>query len=393
MLKRRSFWIVLAVLLVAAAIGVNFTKKRNQSARLATPAVTAPAPLEFLATDITTVQPRDLRQMLRLSGSLRAVNQAAVKAKVSGEVREVLVREGEAVKVGQLLIKMDTSEFQARAEQAKGSLLAAQAQLEIATKTRDNNKALLEKGFISKTAFDNAQSQFNIAHANVESARGALDVAQKLLNDTIIRAPISGLVSSRTVQPGEKVSADNRLLELIDLNKLEMEAAAPASDIMNIALGQEVQVRIEGLADPLPGKVVRINPSTQTGSRSILTYIQVDNPKGVLRSGMFGEAQLTLAKKSGVLTVPQSAVQNEAANPYVYAIENDRLVQKPIVPGLRGDDGQGGAIEIIAGLDSGAHIIRNNLGILRPGTPVRFARAPEPPAAPVAGAAIKADVQ
>lgn len=393
MLKRRTFWIVLVALLVAAAIGANFSKPRSQSMKSSTPVVTAPAPLEFLATDIATVEPRDLRQMLRLSGSLRAVNQAAVKAKVPGEVREVLVREGEAVKAGQVVIRMDTSEYRSRVEQAKGSQLAARGQLEIATKTRDNNKALLEKGFISKTAFDNAESQFNIAQANLESAKGALDVAQKLLNDTVIRAPISGLISSRTIQPGEKVSADNRLLDVVDLNKLEMEAAVPASDITNIALGQEVQVRIEGLADPLSGKVVRINPSTQAGSRSIMTYIQVDNPKGVLRSGMFGEAQLTLAKKSGVLTVPQSAVQSEAANPYVYAIENDRLVQKPIVPGLRGDDGRGGAVEIISGLDNGAQIVRTNLGSLRSGTPVRIARAPDLPAAPVAGAGTKAGAQ
>ena len=393
MLTRRSFWIVLLVLLAAAAIGFNFVKKRNQAAQSAPSTVAAVASLEFLASDITMVQPRDLRQMLRLSGSLRAVNQAAVKAKVPGEVREVLVREGEAVKAGQVLIKMDTSEYLARAEQARGAMQAARGQLDIAAKTRDNNKALLDKGFISKTAFDNAASQFSIAQANVESAKGALDVAQKLLNDTVIRAPISGLVSSRTIQPGEKVSADNRLLEVVDLNKLEMEAAVPASDILNIALGQEVQVRIEGLAEPLPGKVVRINPSTQAGSRSILTYIQIDNPNGVLRAGMFGEAQLTLAKKSGVLTVPQSALQSEALNPYVYAIENDRLVQKPIVPGLRGDDGQGGAVEVVSGLDSGAQVVRNNLGSLRPGTPVRFARAPDSAPAPVAGAAVKAGVQ
>lgn len=393
MLKRRTFWIVLVAVLVAVAIGFNISSKRKQSAQSSASAVTTPAPLEFLATDIATVQPRDLRQILRLSGSLRAVNQAAVKAKVPGEVREVLVREGEAVKAGQVLIKMDTSEYQSRVEQAKGSQLAARGQLDIATKTRDNNKALLEKGFISKTAFDNAESQFNIARANLESAKSALDVSQKLLNDTVIRAPISGLVSSRTIQPGEKVSADNRLLDVVDLNKLEMEAAVPASDIMNVALGQEVQVNIEGLADPLPGKVVRINPSTQTGSRSILTYIQVDNPKGVLRSGMFGEALLTLAKKSGVLTVPQSAVQSESANPYVYAIESERLVQKSIVPGLRGDDGRGGAVEIITGLENGAQIVRNNLGSLRPGTSVRIIKAPDTPAAPVAGAGAKAGPQ
>ena len=378
MLKRRTFWIALVVLLLAAGVGATALKKRNAPAK---PLAPVAATLEFLSTDVSEIKPRDLRQILQLSGSLRAVNQAAVKARLAGEVREVLVREGEAVKAGQVLIKMDVSEYQARVEQAKGALAAVRGQVEIATKARDNNKALLAKGFISKTAFDNAESQYNIAQANVESAKGALDVAQKSLGDTVIRAPISGLISSRTVQPGEKVSADNRLLDVVDLNKLEMEAAVPTSDIMSIVLGQEVQVKVDGLRDVLPGKVVRINPSTQAGSRSILVYIQVDNPQGILRTGMFGEAQLTLAKKSDVLTVPLSAVQNEATNPYVYAIENRKLTQKFVTLGLKGDDGEGGAVEIVKGLDNGAQIVKSNLGNLPIGTAVKFAKPASPPAA------------
>lgn len=375
MLKRRAFWIVLVIMLLVAG-GGTAVLKRNPPGKSTVPAAAAPAELEFLPTDVTEVKPRDLRQILRLSGSLRAVNQAAVKARVAGEVREVLVREGETVKAGQVLVKMDTSEYRARMEQARGALLAARGQLEIAAKTRDNNKALLAKGFISKTAFDNAESQFDIAQANVESAKGALDVAQKSLNDTVIRAPISGLVSSRSVQPGEKVSADNRLLDVVDLQKMEMEAAVPTSDIMTIAPGQEVLVKVEGLTEPLSGKVVRINPSIQAGSRSVPVYIQVDNPQGRLRAGMFGEAQLTLAKKAGVLTLPQSAVQGEVNSPYVYAIENGRLARKPVTLGIKGNDGEGDAVEVVKGLETGAQIVNGNLGRLEPGTAVRFAKTP-----------------
>ena len=323
MLRRRTFWIVLTVCLLVAGVAGAMLKKQNRPA--AGLSNTAMAVLEFLPTDITQVKTRDLRQLLPLSGSLRAVNQVSVKAKVAGEVREVLVREGEAVKAGQVLVRMDANEYQARVDQARGSLMAARGQLDMATKTRDNNKALLNQGFISRNAFDNADSQFEIARANVESAQGALDVAQKALADTVIRAPISGLVSSRAVQPGEKVSADNRLLDVVDLAQMEMEAAVPAADIMSVALGQEVQVKIEGIPAPLAGKVMRINPATQAGSRSIMVYVQIDNPQNALRVGMFGEAHLTIAKKAGVLTVPQSAIQNDAGNTYVYAIESGKF--------------------------------------------------------------------
>ncbi|RZI41405.1 efflux RND transporter periplasmic adaptor subunit [Herbaspirillum sp. HC18] len=387
MLKRRSFWIILVVCLLVAGMAGAVLKKRSASpAAVIQSAGQLPAVMEFLQTDVTTVKARDLRQLMPLTGSLRAVNQATVKAKVAGEVREVLVREGEAVKAGQVLVKMDTSDYTARVDQAKGALQAARSQLDIATKTRDNNKALLEKNFISKTAFDNAESQFEIARANVESARGALDVAQKALADTVIQAPISGLVSVRAVQPGEKVSPDNRLLDVVDLRQMELEAAVPAGDISNVALGQEVQVKVEGMPRPLTGKVVRINPATQAGSRSIMAYIQIDNPQGALRVGMFGEAQLTVAKRAGVISVPQAAVQQEAGRTFVYVIENGKLAQKPVTLGMAGDDGEGPAVEIAQGVDSGAQIVKANLGILRPGTPVKFARA-EAPASTAAASA------
>ena len=374
MLKRRSFWIVLAIGLLVAGIASGVLKKQKPAA--ATPTIAqAPAVMEFLSSDVTQVQVRDLRRLLPLTGSLRAFHQASVKAKVAGEVREVLVREGEAVKAGQILIRMDASDYQARLAQAQGSLAAARGQLDIATKARDNNKALLDKGFISKNAFDNADSQFAIARANVDSARGALEVAQKALADTVIRAPISGLVSSRSVQPGEKVSADNRLLDVVDLAQMELEAAVPAADIMHVALGQEVQVKVEGMPQPFTGKVVRINPATQAGSRSIMTYIQIDNPQGALRVGMFAEAQLTTEKKASVLTVPQSAIRSDAGHAFVYAIEDSKLVQKPVTLGASGNDGDGNAVEIVQGLDGGAQIVRTNLGNLRAGTTVKFAQA------------------
>jgi membrane fusion protein, multidrug efflux system len=394
MLKRRPFWIVLVLLLLAAGVAAAMLKKKetvpNASASASaspTAAAQQPQAMEFLPSDITTAQQRDLRQQLPLTGALRAVNQASVKARVGGEVRDVLVREGEAVKAGQVVVRMDAGDYQARVEQARGALLAARGQLDIAVKARDNNKALLEKGFISKNAVDNATSQFEIARANVESAQAALDVAQKALSDTVIKTPISGLVSSRTVQPGEKVSPDNRLLDVVDLGGMELEAAVPAAEIMRVALGQEVQVRLEGLPTPLAGKVARINPATQAGSRSVMVYVQIDNPQGMLRVGMFGQALLTLSRKSGVLVVPQSAIQSDGVSPFVYAIENGKIARKPVELGIRGDDGQGAAVEIVKGLENGTQVVRTNLGILRPGTTVKLSQAPAPASASASASA------
>ena len=367
-LKRRPVLIGLVILIIVVAF---FATRKRPSAPM--PVVAKPAQvLEFLPSDTIQVGVEPLRQVLPLSGALRALNQVSVKAKVAGEVKEVLVRAGEAVKAGQVLIRIDTSEYQAKLEQARGSLVASRGQLDIATKARDNNLALLDKGFISRNAFDNAASQFDIAKANVDTARGALDVAQKALNDTVIKAPITGMVSSRTVEPGEKVSIDNKLLDVVDLSQMELEAPVPTADILKVKIGQEVLVTVEGLPQPVSGKVVRINPATQSGSRSIMVYVRIDNPQGLLRAGMFANASLTLDKRDAVMTVPQTAIQTDGDKTYVYAIEDGKLVRRDVALGMRGVDSRGNAVEVSSGLQNGARIVKANLGNLNSGTPVRF---------------------
>ncbi len=372
-LNRRHGLIIGAAILTVLAIVLIAKRQRltTESGNKQSPV----AVLEFLPSDIAEAKRGDIRKLLPVSGSLLAVKKAVIKARVSADVKQVLVREGEAVKAGQTLIRMDDSDHQARLDQAKGAWQAARSQLDIATLTRNNNRALLEKGFISQNAFDNAQSQYSIALSNVKSARGAMDVAQKAVRDTVIRSPLAGYVSVRSVEPGEKVSTDNKLLEIVDLREMEMEAAVPASDIVNVAPGQEVMLNVEGISPAISGKVVRINPAIQAGSRSILVYIRVANEQGLLRAGMFAEGKLTLARREDVLSVPQTAVRTVHSNPVVYAMENGRLVQKQVRLGMQGDDGRQNAIEITSGLTVGAKIIKTNLGNLRDGTRVVIAQS------------------
>lgn len=375
MLRRRSFWIIAIVLLLAAVGARGLVKSRQAAASTQASAQVEAPPLQFLPSDLLTATPRDLRQTLSVTGSLRAINQAAVKARVAGEVREVLVREGEEVTAGQVLVRMDESDYRARQAQSEAALVAARGQLDIAVKARDNNRALLERGFISKNAFDTTASQYDIALANVDAAAGALAVTKKALADTVVRAPIAGLVASRSVQPGEKVAVDGKLLDVVDLSKMELEVAVPTSDILSIAPGQEVAVKVEGLAQPMPARVARINPATQAGSRSIMAYLQLDNPQSLLRAGMFGEARLTLSKKSGVLALPQSALQGNGDSFFVYAIEGDKLERKTVQTGVTGSDGDAVLVEITGGLAPGAQVVRRNLGNLPTGATVKVLQA------------------
>ena len=372
-MRRRIILIVILVIIIAG--GVTWTLKQKSAVKpapVAAPVALAAPTLEFLPSEIFTAKPLDIQQTLSLSGALRAVDISSVKARVAAEVREIPVREGDAVRAGQIVARMDVTEFQARVDQARGTLNAARAQLDIATKNRDNNRALVEKGFISKNAFDNSASQYATAEANVEAAKGALDVVQKLVNDTVIRSPIAGVVAMRYVQAGEKVSADNKLLDIVNLQKMELEAAVPTNDITNVAIGQRVTLRIEGLPQTIEGKVVRINPATQSGSRSVLVYVQIANPQNQLRSGMFAEAQLILKTKTGVLALPQNAIRKDGNGTYVYVVEGGVLARKPVTIGMSGRTSDDYMTEVLSGIDFGTQVVGTDMGSLQPGTHVRI---------------------
>ncbi len=379
MRKKRLIWIVLIIAILMAGIAAAILRKPKDPVLKPT-AAAAPATIALLASDVADVKRQDLRQIFSVSGTLRASQQAAVKARIGGEVREVLVREGEAVKAGQVLVKIDATEYLARAAQARGALAASRGQLDIATSSRNNNRALIEKGFISKNAFENAASQLDIAQANVDSAKASLEVAQKSVNDATVRAPIAGLISNRVIEPGEKVSPDSPLLTVVDLRRMEMEAAVPTSEIQRVAIGQEVRISVGGVTTPISGKVSRIDPSTQAGSRSILVHIDIDNPQAILRAGMFGEGQLTLDRRDGALTVPASAVQKIDGKTMVYAIQNGVVQRLPITTGITGNDDGVETVEVVEGLADGTTVVRNNLGNLLPGTKVSLEKSTASPA-------------
>jgi RND family efflux transporter MFP subunit len=249
--------------------------------------------VELTAGDVTRALRTELVATLPVSGGLKAVNSAIVKAKVAAEVKQIGVREGDRVQAGQLIGRLDDTEFQWRLRQAEDQAAAAQAQLDIAERTLANNKALVDQGFISRNALDTSISSANGARASLQAAKAASELARKAVRDTELRAPLSGLVSQRLVQPGERVPVDGRLVEIVDLSRLELEAAVPPDDVVSLRVGQRARVQVDGLAEPLTATVARINPSAQGGSRAVMTYLAVDTTAG-LRQGLFARGTIEL---------------------------------------------------------------------------------------------------
>jgi RND family efflux transporter MFP subunit len=370
LLRSRPFWLVL-LLVLALAGTLAWHKQGNKPAGPA--GATENASIELLAADVTRTEARALQRNLRVNGSLRAVSLATVKARAAGELRDLLVREGESVRAGQVLAHIEPTELNLRVLQATENVSAARGQLDIAKKNLDNSRTLFERGFISATSLQNAEAQTMTAQANVNANIAALNLTRKALADAEVRAPINGIIAARLVQTGERVALDTRLLDIVDISQLELEASVPATDIAQVRIGQAVSLKAEGVETPISGRIVRISPANQAGSRSFLVYAQIDNRDGRLRAGLFAEARITLETRPVALTVPGTAVRTLSnGNAMVYLIEQGKLVERAVRTGMTSDD-NGGLIEVSEGLAAGDTVVRINLGALRSGSSVHIA--------------------
>jgi len=390
-MKRWLKWVVavLVLLVLAAFVARALVARKAEQAQLATSARSSLGQ-DLAPTDVLVVQPTELVRTLEVSGGLKAVESAFIKARVAAEVKDISVREGDRVKAGQLLGRLDATEFTWRLRQAEQQAVSAKSQLDIAERALTNNKALVEQGFISTNALDTSVMSAAGARASLQAAQAAAELARKAVLDAEIRAPLSGIVSQRLVQPGERVPLDSKLIEIVDLSRIELEAAVSPDDVGAVQVGSAARLQVDGLAQPVAARVVRINPSTQAGTRSVMTYLALE-PQPGLRQGLFARGAIELQRKTA-LVVPASSVRIDQARPYVLVLVGDKAVQRAVTLGARGDAvfeaTPESAIEVTAGLAAGDTVVRGSVGSMRDGTPVHLAGlVPTAPAASAASAA------
>src|SRR5688572_21699072 len=331
MLPRRKPLIasIVVAAIVASLVGYRVTQAKPEAKKK-----DGPVTLEFAPTDLAVVEVRSLTRSIPFSGSLAPVMQTAVKSKVPGEVTRVHVREGEAVKAGQLLAQIDVTDLQSRVDAQAAALEEARARLDIAGKNRANSQQLLRQKFISQNAHDTTESTFEATAATVRSQEAQLRIARKALEDAAVRAPIDGVVASRSVHPGEKVGVDQAMFTLVDLARMEIEAPAPASEIPSVRVGQAATFRVDGFGErAFEGRVERINPTAQPGSRAITLYISVRNTDGALRGGMFAKGQIVLDRGQPAAVIPSTALREESGQAYVFTVEGGKIARRAVKVG------------------------------------------------------------
>lgn len=384
-------WLLAAVVLVLVGAVVARAVAGRQAAQQAPSAAAAPLAMEIAADEVWPLQRQTLVLGVPVSGTLRAVHSASIKARVAGELQGLVLREGDSVRAGQEVARIEALEMQARLLQAEQQAQAARAQVNINQRQYDNNQALVAQGFISATALETSQANLQAAKSSHQAALAAAVVANKSLTDTVLRSPLSGQVSQRWVHNGERVGVDTPILEVVDLSRMEVEALLGPADSVRVRVGQTARLHIEGQADSgadsaILATVARISPSAQAGSRAVPVYLTVAASAGAsaahsahsaLRQGLFVQGTLETGQAQ-LLAVPLDAVRTDQPAPYVQIAQNNRVLHRTVQTGARSQQGGQTLVAIEGGVAEGALVLAGRVGPLPEGTALRLLPAPLP---------------
>jgi len=358
----RQFLIVILISLSAFLPGC----RKND---VATP-VLASGPAAVTAT-VFTVASEPFRATVPVTGTLVSRSRVEVKAEVIGRVTRFDKEEGARVEAGEAVASVNDENYQLALRQAETGVKVAEAGIERASLVESHSRSELERaehllksgGITDKDlkaaqlAGRDATAQVVIARAQLEQARAALDLAQKHIRDTVIRAPISGEIQHKALNKGAYVEAATPVMTIVDNRRLELECSVASADLGPLRAGQRTTFGVNSyLGVTFEGKVVEINPAVDEQTRSARVRIQVDNSAGKLKTGMFAQGEILTGVDSAAIVIPSAAVYRDdraARSAYVFILQNGKAMRRDVRVGRERDS----KLEILDGLNPGDRVI------------------------------------
>ncbi len=315
--------------------------------------VAGPSPGEASAPSGPVVQVRAIRipRAETAVGTIRAVHETSVGSKLLARVVEVRVKAGQRVKAGEVLIRLDDSDLQARLQQAKAALKAAAAARQQAAADEQRARQLLPAKAITPQEYERAATALKAAEADLHRAEEAIKEVQATLDWATIRAPMDGVVIDKKVDVGDTVTPGQVLVTLFDPARMQLVASVRESLAQRLRVGQNIDVRVEGLQKQCAGTVSEIVPQAQAESRAFQVKVTGPCPPGVY-TGMFGRLMIPLDEET-LLVIPRQAVRRVGQIELVEVVEDGRAVRRAVRTGraLNGD------IEVLSGLREGEHVV------------------------------------
>jgi RND family efflux transporter MFP subunit len=373
--KRKLMLVVISAAVVLA--GGAFAWKNGNSGGNGPIATTVAKPtertIELIAAELHTIKPRGLVDVVRFTGTTQPIDQTVVKARVAGRLSEVLVREGDRVTKGQVLARFETNELQARVNERQSAVDAARADARWTARDFGDKETLARRNIVSQSALDAARAAAENKASMVSVAEAQLEIAQRGLADAEVKAPFAGVVGERIANQGESLPIDGKILALLDTSRVEVAAQMPAADVVRLKIDQPASVKLEGFGErDFKGRITRISPTAQAGSRSIPVYVEISDHHDALRGGLFATGTVTVAEKGHALAVPAVAIRKDDQGDYVLAVESNMLTRKPV--GAVRTWSRGELVEV-KGLESGMTVVAAPLPGLKAGQPVKVLEA------------------
>ncbi len=325
--------------------------------------------LEFVPSEVARPVMARMPLTIEFSGPLVAPRTAIVRAKASGTLLSLSVAEGSRVKAGQVIGAIDLADLQSRAADRAALVESAQANQMEAERQNTANIGLAAQNFISATALQTSQARLDAARAAVKSAQAQLASSRVGIREATLSVPISGIVGKRYVVPGEKVSSEQQIVSIVDLSTLELAGTVGTQEVSLLEPGQTASIRIEGQGSDVTGRIDRIAPAAEAGTRAIGVVVVLANPGERFRAGQYAEAKVRLADPVERLTVPIAALGQASGQDFVWTIENGALVRRIVVTGRR--DPASGRAEVIQGLVPATQILALRFDNLKEGAPAK----------------------
>jgi membrane fusion protein (multidrug efflux system) len=365
----RKPWLVgggIAIIVALVAVGVVSRAKSSDASKDKKPEVT----LEFTPAEVVRPVLAAMPEQIEFSGPLMAPRTAVVRAKVAGTLLSLLVAEGSRVKAGESLGTIDLSDLQSRAAERAAGVDSAKARLAEAERIHQSNIDLANQKFISANALESSRAAFESARAQLKSAQAQLATSTLGIREAALVAPISGVVGRRNVVPGEKVSAEQELMTVVDLTELELGGVVGTHQVSMLRPGQQLAVRVEGASTPVEGRIDRISPTAEAGTRGIRVVVRLSNPGEVFRAGQYASALVTLDDPAQRLTVPSTAVGQSSGQDFVWTVEKGALVRRLVITGRR--DEVNSRVEVMQGLKPENQVVAARFDTLKEGAPARI---------------------
>jgi len=383
--KRGKGWIVWLVLLLALAGGAVWFVQSGQLAKVQADRAASEAEAQALAEaraaraatmqlapfEVVTIAPTTLMETLKITGSLAPVRQVYLSSEVSAKIDAVEVRAGDAVKRGDVLVRFDAAALDIQLAQATANAEATRVQLDQARVDFERTQDLVQRGLAPQNNLTSARSALDQLTASLAAQETTVANAQRARDNALVYAPFDGVVSDRSVDPGQFVATGSPLVSVVDLTSLEVEATAPVSYAPDLAPGLTVDLTVEGFGDRVfAGKVERLSPVALEGTRMLPVFVSLSNESGELRGGMFAAGRIVLEARAEGLGIPVGALRHDAEGAHVLVVEGDKVARRTVEI-ARSWDG-GAMLEVAAGLAPGDVVVSEPLPELRPGDAVEL---------------------